>query len=148
MLLYWDQRRISGIPPAEQLRQQLAEITQKLQEIAPIQHQQYQNNNYNSSSNRCNGVRRSVTATTPMVNRKPLQYYPATISARHHQYHSSSQQRVEYCFERGVSDDVLSSKSNLSDGPLLEDVCKETPQHNMSLMKCYVEMCEWKYVTM
>ena len=61
-----------------------------------------------------------MTATTPMVNRKPLQYYPATISVRHQHYPPSSRQRVEYCFERGGSNDDLSSKSNLSEGPLLE----------------------------
>ncbi|KAI9490223.1 hypothetical protein BDB00DRAFT_838857, partial [Zychaea mexicana] len=133
-----DQRRLSGIPPAEQLRQQLAEITQKLQEITPIDHQHL---------NRNRGVRRSMTATTPMVNRKPPQtvptscsQYPATNSNRHP---SLPRQRVGYWFDRVGSDEVLSStsKSNFSgsEGALLQDVCKETPQHNMSMMKCYVE---------
>ncbi|KAI9244555.1 hypothetical protein BDA99DRAFT_295250 [Phascolomyces articulosus] len=134
------------MPPAEQLRQQLAEITQKLQEITSIPHHSHYNIN---EGHRIHGVRRSVTATTPMVNRKPppapSHYYSATISTRRSYYPMLSpplsRKSVGHCFEPMDSDDILlSNKSNHgNEEPLLQNVCKETPQHNMSLMKCYVE---------
>ncbi|KAI8146628.1 hypothetical protein BJV82DRAFT_599260 [Fennellomyces sp. T-0311] len=122
-----DQRRLSGIPPAEQLRQQLAEITQKLQEITPQHHSHYR------------GVRRSVTAT-PIVHRKPppplpqsASQYAATITCRR-----PPPPRI--WFDTIDSEEVLSpSKSNLSNEEPLLQIRKENPQHNMSLMKCYVE---------